>query len=296
MTYGMAKYNDIQIHGAKAPVKRSSKMRKWQRGKLWFVVFGVLLPLGMLSGVSRAAKTKDNAKAQTKINPKDDAEMVYVPAGAFTMGSSDADMYADDDEKPAHQVTLDGYWIYKNEVTVGQYKKFCAATGHKMPKAPQGGWTNTHPIVNVSWDDAQAYCAWAGVKLPTEAQWEKAARGTDGRIYPWGNVWDTDKANAYGAYGDQTTPVGSFPKGASPYGCLDMAGNVWEWCQDWYGSDYYASSPTSNPTGPVSGQNRVLRGGSWYDNSNRCRSANRNSDDPSGRYPDSGFRCVVPGR
>jgi formylglycine-generating enzyme required for sulfatase activity len=202
-------------------------------------------------------------------------------------------MYADDDEKPAHQVKLDGYWIYKNEVTVGQYKQFCAATGRTMPNLDSDFSGDDHPVVNVTWFDAVAYCRWAGVRLPTEAQWEKAARGTDGRIYPWGNVWDKDKANADG---DQTTPVGSFPKGASPYGCLDMAGNVWEWCQDWYGSDYYASSPASNPTGPASGDKRVLRGGSWISTSYFCRCAGRDGNDPSSTYHGYGFRCVAPGR
>jgi serine/threonine-protein kinase len=230
------------------------------------------------------------------VNPNDGAEMVWVPAGTFTMGSGDGKKIDNNDETPSHQVYLDGYWIYKTEVTVGQYKKFCAATGHQMPRAPSWGWQDTHPIVNVSWDDAQAYCAWAGVKLPTEAQWEKAARGTDGRIYPWGNEFSSSKAWTSESGATHTAPVGSFPDGASPYGCLDMAGNVWEWCQDWYGKDYYASSPSSNPTGPGYAEGRVLRGGSWNGNSSFCRCANRNSNDPSFGGYDFGFRCVAPGR
>jgi len=200
-------------------------------------------------------------------------------------------------EGPAHQVTLDGYWIYKNEVTVGQYKQFCAATGRTVP---DGQGADDHPVVNVSWFDAVAYCRWAGVRLPTEAQWEKAARGTDGRVYPWGNDWDDYdiKANTdeyqKSSQVHGTTAVGSFPKGASPYGCMDMAGNVWEWCQDWYDDvDYYKNSPTSNPTGPASGQYRVLRGGSWGNNSNDCRCAFRSCLDPSNGNDGFGFPRTV---
>jgi len=135
-----------------------------------------------------------------------------------------------------------------------------------MPSKPKWGWIDNHPIVNVSWNDAKAYADWAGVVLPTEAQWEKAARGTDGRIYPWDNEWDAIKCVNFTNSKSGTKPVGSILSGSSPYECLDMAGNVWEWCGDWYGADYYKNAPAKNPTGPVTGENRVrvLRGGSWY--------------------------------
>jgi len=137
-------------------------------------------------------------------------------------------------------VNLDGYWIYKYEVTVAQYRKFCNETGSNMPEAPSWGWQDDHPIVHVSWDNATAYTQWAGVRLPTEAQWEKAARGTDGRAYPWGNEWDATKcANSVGQRLSSTKPIGSYPSDTSPYGALDMAGNVWEWCADWYDGNYY---------------------------------------------------------
>jgi formylglycine-generating enzyme required for sulfatase activity len=229
-----------------------------------------------------------------RTNPKDGAAMVYIPEGEFIMGSDKSrDSRADDDELPQRKVYLDGYWIYKYEVTVAQYRKFCNETGRQMPPVePSWVWQNNHPIVCVTWDDAVAYCNWAGVQLPTEAQWEKAARGTDGRIYPWGNVWDASKCNNLNT--KQTTPVGSYPAGASPYELMDMAGNVWEWCADWYDANYYASAPAQNPPGPSSGTERVLRGGSWYYGPNLVRVADRFRVNPVGRGIGFGFRCTSP--
>ena len=157
-----------------------------------------------------------------------------IPAGVFTMGS---DKYVD--EKPIHDVYLDAYYISEFPVTVAQYRLFCVASQRNMPDAPSWGWIDEHPMVSVTWDDATAFCEWAGVRLPTEAEWEKAARGTDGRAYPWGNDWDKSKCSNF-TNSKSTQPVGSYPDGASPYGVLDMAGNVWEWCSDWYSADYYA--------------------------------------------------------
>jgi formylglycine-generating enzyme required for sulfatase activity len=218
---------------------------------------------------------------ETKVNPKDGAEMVYVPAGEFLMGSSEADIDAAyvlnksvvkdakreqyQDETPQRRVYLDGCWIYRNLVTVAQYRRFCEATSRKMPDNPDWVLEDDHPIVSVSWDDAKAYCDWADVSLPTEAQWEKAARGTDGRVYPWGNEFDPANCicEADGVR-HSTAPAGSCPSGASSYGCLDMAGNVWEWCADWYRADYYKTASARNPDGPTSGSRRVMRGGAWY--------------------------------
>ncbi len=236
--------------------------------------------------VSAAQPPTDLTKiGQESTNAVDGAVMVWVPAGEFTMGSDNGSP----DEKPAHQVYLDGYWIYKNDVTVAQYRKFCEVTGRNMPEEPKWGWQDDHPIVNVTWYDAAAYALWAGVALPTEAEWEKAARGTDGREYPWGNEWDAAKCQ----FNKQATaPVGSYPAGISPYGCLDMAGNVWQWCADWYGADYYSHSPTQNPTGPETGRERVVHGGSWE----CCYSIGaptRDSDNtPARRDKALGFRCV----
>jgi len=233
-----------------------------------------------------------------RVNPKDGAAMVWVPAGEFLMGSTDADKDARTDEKPQHTVYLDGYWIYQTEVTAAQYRKFCQATGRQLPGLPD--WAkDDHPIVNVSWEDAAAYAQWAGAALPTEAQWEKAARGTDARVYPWGNDWDG--AKCVNSVGGGTKPVGGMPAGVSPYGCLDMAGNVWEWCADWYDGSYYKNTPSRNPTGPATGTLRVLRGGSWNNTTPvNFRAAYRFRGVPGrrfsyyfGGYRVFGFRCVL---
>jgi len=247
-------------------------------------------------------------KVVVKINPKDGATMVWITAGKFLMGSTDAQIealckanpsYKKDwffGEKPQHSLYLDGFWMYKNDVTVAQYNKFCAATAREMRPAPSWGWIDDHPVVDVTWDDAKAYAAWAGVTLPTEAQWEKAAHGADGLIYPWGNEWDAEKCNNWLAkhFLHKTSPVESYPSGASPYGCMDMAGNVWQWCADWYDKNYYKNSPIQNPTGPTTGTARVLRGGSWYSNDSRYyRATDRDCYNPLTRYVDIGFRCAV---
>ena len=226
----------------------------------------------------------------TKVNPKDGAELVYVPGGEFTMGDTDQK------DNPPHKVMLSGYYLYKNLVTVAQYKKFCSATGQKMPAAPSWGWKDDHPIVNVSWNDAQAYCKWAGVRLPTEAEWEKAARGTDGRKYPWGNEFNNNNlwctCSLYGAR-TNPAPVGSFPSGASPFGALDMVGNVIQWCADWYDADYTKIPNLANPTGPDLGMSRALRGGSWIEVFRDIeRVSFRFKGNPAANNITIGFRCA----
>ena len=261
------------------------------------------------TNIPAPSSTASTESSVSKINPKDGAELILIPVGEFLMGSTEEDFNALKTELkinldlwlaeiPQHKVYLDAYYIYKNDVTVAQYKKFCAATGRQMPKEPDWGWCDDNPIVNVSWEDANAYAQWAGASLPTEAQWEKAARGSDGRKYPWGNEWDASKCQCSKESpidAGKTAPVGSFPAGASPYGVLDMAGNVIQWCADWYDANYYAQSPASNPTGPATGNFRVQRGGRWLD----CRSEymrvccrifqNPTCSDSSDYY---GFRCV----
>ena len=218
-------------------------------------------------------------------------EWVTVPAGEFTMGSNDSG-----DEQPIHQVYLSEYQIARHPVTNAQYELFVKANSYAAPKH----WKNkkippgkeNHPVVNVSWKDAQTFCAWAGVRLPTEAEWEKAARGTDGRKYPWGNEPPTEELCNFNSNVGDTTPIGSYPKGASPYGVLDMAGNVWEWVNDRYGGKYYSVSPSVNPQGPASGTRRVLRGGSWYLDDDLVRSAYRYVINPDYWDNYDGFRCV----
>ena len=236
---------------------------------------------------------------------------VRVPAGEFTMGSNDG--Y--DDERPPHRVRLDEFWMGKYLVTVAQFAAFVRATGYKTtdekagydrnwqhPRGPQSDVTRkaNHPVTRVSWPAALAFCKWASdvtgvrVRLPTEAEWEKAARGTDGRIYPWGNSSpDSSLLNFNRNVGD-TTKVGGYPDGASPYGVLDMAGNVSEWVADWYKGSYYANSPSENPVGPSSGSGHVLRGGSWSSDEDVVRAAARGWGDPSDSfsYDNVGFRCA----
>ncbi|MGO8670530.1 MAG: formylglycine-generating enzyme family protein, partial [Capsulimonadaceae bacterium] len=235
--------------------------------------------------------------ASTKMNPVDGAEMVYIPEGEFTMGNVHPPV-GHGDEAPAHKVMLDGYYIYKNLVTVAMYKKFCDAMHRPMPDPPSWGWDDTsYPIVNVSWDDAKDYCRWAGTSLPTEAQWEKAARGGDARTYPWGDSWNPENCRYLRSYSDPNkgpSEVGSFSAGASPYGVMDMAGNVWEWCEDWYDDLYYAHSPERNPTGAASGMDHSLRGGSWHEiDTNEFRCTTRFHDAPGGGNFMYGFRCVA---
>jgi formylglycine-generating enzyme required for sulfatase activity/tRNA A-37 threonylcarbamoyl transferase component Bud32 len=222
--------------------------------------------------------------------PSAPSGMVHVPAGEFTMGSDEGES----DEQPIHTVYLDDFYIDETEVTNAQYRACVEAGACSVPldttyydKADYA----QHPVIYVSWNDADAYCRWAGRRLPTEAEWEKAARGTDGRTYPWGEGIDCDHVQ-YGECGGRTVPVGSKPQGVSPYGALDMAGNVWEWVADWYDSGYYSQSPGRNPPGPDSGEYRVLRGGAWPNSQWNARCAVRDKDLPELRDSDVGFRCA----
>ncbi len=253
-----------------------------------------------------AKKVYKNDKGYWEAEYDDEIIMVYIPPGKFTMGSSDGAT----DEKLPHTIYLDGYWMGKYEVTLGQYKAFITDTGYQnLPSwVSEYSPKDNHPVVGVSWNDANAYCRWLSkktdlkFKLPTEAQWEKAARGIFGREYPWGkyDYYYNGQyyANYYpGNYEEDgyiyTAPVGSFPNGVSPYGLLDMAGNVWEWCSDWYDKNYYQSSQDirdKNPIGPQRGSDLVIRGGSWGNDARHLRCANRNDCGASNRNNDLGFR------
>jgi len=240
---------------------------------------------------------------------------IQIPAGYFMMGSDDK--YPD--AKPQHQVYLEAFWIDKHEVSNEDYRKFIDATGHRVPYveadwADPYNWnrvTNSYPsgkarfpVVLVSWDDAKAYCHWAGKRLPTEAEWEKAARGTDGRRYPWGDEWDHTKANTFEGGRGEASPVGMYSEGASLYGVLDMAGNVWEWTESKYepypGNPYWPEMPGK--------ERKVLRGGSWYETGKAERkiypdgpvsvsygsvtTSFRRAAMPDDRLDDVGFRCA----
>jgi len=221
-------------------------------------------------------------------NEKDGSVLIEIPAGSYSMGCDSGEK----DEKPAHAVYLDQYYIGKYEVTIAQYRKFCYSTGKNMLNQPSWNINDDYPIVDVNWNDSKAYCDWAGLRLPNEAEWEKAARGTDGRIYPWGNIWYVSACNSSDRTDSciNTSTIGKYTIGASPYGAYDMSGNVWEWCQDWYDDSYYEKSSNSNPVGPLKGLRRVIRGGSWYTDAYGCRSSIRGSLNPAVKGDDFGFR------
>jgi formylglycine-generating enzyme required for sulfatase activity len=237
------------------------------------------------------APTQVLTPGPTQVADKDGMILLYVEAGEFLMGSAASDSEANNDEKPPHKVYLDAYWIDRTEVTKEQYQK-CVAAGKCAAPSCSGTGQGDHPVVCVSWQDAADYCAWAGRRLPTEAEWEKAARGTDGRKYPWGNEPPDDRRCNFNQNVRNTTPADNYLAGASPYGALDMAGNVWEWTADWYNETYYSGVPTPNPQGPESGQYRVLRGGSWDNNQRNVRAACRYRNNPDFEYYIVGFRCA----
>ena len=228
---------------------------------------------------------------EQSVNPKDGANIVYVPAGDFLMGYAGAT--AKEDEGPEHLVYLDGYWLYETPVTNSQYRKClqderCTGTLSRFSD-------DTYPVVRIDWNQAVAYCEYAGGRLPTEAEWEKGARGTDGRLFPWGEQAPSCLlANYQGCFGNQVTRVGQFPDGLSPYGALDMLGTVWEWVSDWYDEDYYTYSPSANPIGPSEGEFRVQRGHSFESNVVYLRVTDRGRSNPSNEDYRKGFRCVIP--
>lgn len=260
---------------------------------------------------SQVKKVHKNEKGFWEADFGDGIIMVYIPAGKFTMGANDGNSA----EKPVREVYVDGYWIGKYEVTFAQYDEFCNLTEKRKPD--DKGWSRgKRPVIHVNWNDASEYCEWLSqktgleFKLPTEAQWEKAARGKYGRKYPWGNSpptgkelnfadkqeWlkekdhfaarDIDDGFAY------TAPVDSFPSGSSPYGLMDMVGNVWEWCLDWYKEDFYNEGVDGNPQGPVKGSHRVIRGGSWGNSAASCRASHRRGRLPVDRWRRIGFRLA----
>jgi serine/threonine-protein kinase len=217
-------------------------------------------------------------------------EMVWVPPGDFVMGSDEQE-----NERPRHVHTLaHGYYVARHPTTWRQYLAFCQKTGRERPPAPRPGADADHPVVHVTWEDAFAFCEWAGLRLPTEPEWEKAARGTDGRRYPWGSEWDGRRVNCRASGPGKTTPVGKHPLGASPFGAHDMVGNVWQWCSDIYdGQAYTAHAKHQPPEG--SGANRVARGGSWSSVASFCRCARRFYQDPNAHTDNTGFRAARDG-
>jgi len=260
--------------------------------------FCFLFYLGFLAACQPGLDEKPQLIDSEPVMPQtiDGAEMVFVPAGEFTMGSDVLD------EQPEHTIYLDAYWVDKYEVTNRLYRRCYDVKGCQAPlsiKANQDSayFENTafdqYPVNHITWELADQYCRWAGKRLPTEAEWEKAARGVDGRMFPWGNEWDPSRVNSLFNNLYATLPVGSFPDGASPYGAYEMAGNVWEWVADWYAEDYYSSSSVENPTGPESGKTRIVRGGGYgvYDAAMRTSIRRELLGITEAKY--IGFRCAV---
>lgn len=257
------------------------------------------------------------APENMKISPRDGMTQILIPAGTFTMGG--LDVHRKNDEQPAREISLDAYWMDQVEVTNGMYN-LCVQSGVCRPPALNSSDNraeyfgnaefNDYPVVHVTWHDANVYCEWAERRLPTEAEWERAARGDDLRNFPWGDELPNEyTANFMNLVGD-TSRVGSYPEGASPFGVLDMAGNVWEWVADFYRPDYYAKSPAENPAGPsldeIFNSLRVIRGGSFEEDGIFLRLAHRNAlegpnpwitSDREGNYGRSsvkvGFRCAA---
>ena len=225
-----------------------------------------------------------------------------ISAGAFTMGTIPTGLRKTDPEEPQRSVTLDAYAIGTYHVTNTQYTQFVETTGYPPPLF----WTDERfngedcPVVGVTWYDATNFLTWLrtvtgeSYRLPTEAEWEKAARGTDGREYPWGNTWDASRTNTSESKIKKLMPVGSYPQGVSPYGCYDMAGNAYDWCSDWFHAETYKYSPSDNPMGAVEGRRKVIRGGSWVPRGEfAARCANRAAYEPIRAVHNVGFRIAI---
>lgn len=279
------------------------------------LVAGILLPMrGQPWGSPPPTPLPPSPTAQPPAPPPD---MEFIPAGEFTMGSSEGDLeYAMDlclaysfltcnrglvdGEYPQRSVFVGAFYIDIHEVTNAEYLE-CVQAGPCEPPQESSSWTrdsyygnpvyDDYPVIHVSWYQADTYCQWAGKRLPTEAEWEKAARGTDGLVWPWGDQWHEARLNCC-ANARDTTRVENHPGGASPYGLYDLAGNVSEWVADWYDPAYYKTAPDRNPAGASSGRSRVQRGGSWQSLTYGVRAANRRSGHPESTSDDVGFRCA----
>ncbi len=249
----------------------------------------------MLSLLLNLTWTRQTALPSQILNAKSGEAMIFVPSSSFPMGDDEFK-----DARPVHSVQLDSYYIGKNLVTVAQFKKFCREAPYPTfswgRKPPPWGWQDNHPMLFVTWHDATAYAHWAGGDLPTEAQWEKAAKGPTNRRYPWGNTFDSSRL-CCSVWELRVGPqdVGSYPSGASSYGCLDMAGNAAQWCKDWYSDLGYMNLGTENPLGPGTGTKKVARGGNWYfDSPEMFRTTFKGDLDPSKGYFGIGFRICTP--
>lgn len=269
------------------------------------LAFAAIPILGILRGTTSTpfeeapSETAEPVSGQTTVSAESPVpeHMIAIPAGPFIRGTDQGGL----DERPPREIFLDTFEIDKYEVTNHQYGQFAAATGHRKAGPPSRYAKNVgkmrgpnQPVVYVSWEDAQDYCRWKGKRLPTEAEWEKAMRGTDGRLWPWGNTERPDGANWARVNDgfDATAPVGAFNLDTSPYGVMDGAGNVMEWVEDWYAEGYYQDSPEKNPPSPEHGVYRVLRGGTYTTSGGDIRITSRSKMVPDFRDETIGFRCA----
>jgi len=279
---------------------------------MWLtVLFMASLPImGILRGTkltpfepdsSTSTQAVDSSLGQAASNTQDEKpiaeDMIRIPAGDFIRGTNSGGF----DEQPEARIHVDAFFIDRYEVTNGHYLAFVSATNHRYPGPPSRYAKNmarmrgvNQPVVYVSWEDADAYCRWKGKRLPTEVEWEKAARGTDGRLWPWGSVQDVKAAN-WARVDDgfeATAPVGSMTRDVSPFGLADVAGNVMEWVTDWYAEDSYRDGIERNPTGPEHGLYRVMRGGAYTSTGSDIRITSRSKMVPDFRDETIGFRCA----
>lgn len=319
------------------PRSRVHAQKCLERSGFWCIAI-TLLVLGAActpAGVASVSATAVPHLGDIWLRPNDGMLMLFVPSGQFSMGSTrEMAKYAERlceqtcgtlavaacqpaafrDEQPAHEVELHGYWIDRTEVTNAQYRS-CVGAGECKPPALSSSYSHptyygdrgydTYPVMNVVWDMADRYCTWVGARLPTEAEWEYAARGPEARIFAWGNDFDKTRLNycdsscpliADAAYADgypDAAPVGSFPSGVSWIGALDMTGNAREWVSDWLGK--YPAASVTDPRGPASGDLKITRGGSWYDTPDDVRSANRGGESLEYYRDNLGFRCARDG-
>lgn len=280
--------------------------------KLFYVPGGSIFFIGLLCVFGCSTPSVSNPLSginRTVISEKDKMTLLYVPAGEFTMGTDDGQ----NDETPVHTVYLDAFWIDQTEVTNLKFSFFLnqeeyQSESHEKWFDNDGNNVRIHsedsvweadngyesfPVITVSWFGAESYCSWANRRLPTEAEWEKAARGVDKRKYPWGNDQPNSKLLNYKQQVGSPTEVGTYSNGTSPYGAWDMAGNAVEWVNDWYNGAYYLDSPAANPLGPPDGYARVLRGGSWAAPIYAARTTHRIGGNPSLTLNDFGFRCAM---
>jgi formylglycine-generating enzyme required for sulfatase activity len=272
------------------------------------LVFASFPIAGILKGPSRPPEAPESDPVPTSsatVSMRNDVpireEMAFIPPGPFIRGTTQGGF----DELPERTIYLDGFFIDRYEVTNAQYQAFIRATAHRKAAPPSryakdiGRMSGVNqPVTYVSWDDANAYCRWKGKRLPTEAEWEKGMRGSDGRLWPWGSVVDVKATNwSYSRDGfEATAPVGSFPRDVSPYGVADGAGNVMEWVGDWYGEDSYRETLDKNPQGPAYGVFRVLRGGGYTSTGTDVRITSRSKMVPDFRDETIGFRCAMSGQ